>query len=60
MIKAVLDASVAVAWYLPETFASRPRSWQRKLLEGDVELTAEKSTTPWVVKLGKRAKSVLK
>lgn len=138
MSSAVLDTSVAIAWYLPETFSARARSWQRKLLEGEIELfvpslhfwefgnvlrtyarrgelepalaseiyqlhlqaplevaepgresvleralefqatvydavyielalarevpliTAEKSTTPWVVKLGKRVKSVLK
>jgi predicted nucleic acid-binding protein len=135
---AVLDTSVAIAWYLPESFASKARNWQRRALDGEVELlvpslhywefgnvlrtyvrrgelevalaseiyhlhlqaplqlaepnredvleraleyqasvydavyielalsrnvplvTAEKSTTPWVVKLGRRVKSVAK
>lgn len=34
----VLDASVAVAWYLPEVFSDAAKSWQRHLLEGRVEL----------------------
>lgn len=32
----VLDASVAIAWYLPEDFAVAAREWQRKMLRGDV------------------------
>lgn len=32
----VLDTSVAVAWYLPETFAPAARSWQKQLLDGRV------------------------
>lgn len=34
----VLDASVAVAWYLPETFQAAAREWQQKVLEGSVSL----------------------
>jgi predicted nucleic acid-binding protein len=34
----VLDASVAVAWYLPETFAPGARLWQRRLLAQEVQL----------------------
>jgi predicted nucleic acid-binding protein len=34
----VLDTSVAMAWYLPETFASEARRWQRRLLDGQIEL----------------------
>src|SRR5262245_22552544 len=38
MGQAVLDTSVAVAWYLPETFADAAREWQRRMLDGDVRL----------------------
>lgn len=31
----VLDTSVAVAWYLPESFATEARRWQARLLAGD-------------------------
>jgi predicted nucleic acid-binding protein len=31
----VLDTSVAVAWYLPETFADEARRWRARLLTGD-------------------------
>ncbi|MEE8408098.1 MAG: type II toxin-antitoxin system VapC family toxin [Myxococcota bacterium] len=31
----VLDASVAIAWYLPEEFAAAAREWQRKMLRGE-------------------------
>jgi predicted nucleic acid-binding protein len=31
----VLDTSVAVAWYLPETFTVEARRWQARLLAGD-------------------------
>lgn len=34
----VLDTSVAVAWYLPEKFQSAARSWQRRLLRGDLKM----------------------
>ena len=34
----VLDASVAVAWYLPEAFAAAARDWQRKMLRGDATM----------------------
>jgi predicted nucleic acid-binding protein len=34
----VLDASVAVAWYLPETFSEASRFWQTKLLRDEVGL----------------------
>lgn len=30
----VLDTSVPIAWYLPETFAESARIWQTRLLEG--------------------------
>lgn len=38
MIKRVLDTSVACAWYLPESFAASARAWQRKMVEGEVQL----------------------
>jgi predicted nucleic acid-binding protein len=38
MIRRVLDTSVAIAWYLPESFSKPARRWQRMLLDGDVEL----------------------
>ena len=31
----VLDTSVAIAWYLPETFTPEARRWQTRLLAGD-------------------------
>ncbi len=34
----VLDTSVAIAWYLPESFAPAARSYQKQLLEGRVRL----------------------
>lgn len=34
----VLDPSVAMAWYLPEAFAAGARQWQRRVLDGQVEL----------------------
>ena len=34
----VLDTSVAVAWYLPESFSSRAREWRDLLLAGKVRL----------------------
>lgn len=38
MIRRVVDASVAVAWYLPESYSPAARRWQRRMLEGSVEL----------------------
>jgi predicted nucleic acid-binding protein len=32
----VLDTSVAVAWYLEETFSPKAREWQQMLLDGHV------------------------
>jgi len=32
----VLDASTALAWYLPETFAPAAREWQQEMLAGRV------------------------
>ena len=34
----MLDTSVAVAWYLPETFRTAARAWQSRLLDGRVRL----------------------
>jgi predicted nucleic acid-binding protein len=34
----VLDTSVAIAWYLPETFQAAARAWQSRLLDGRVRL----------------------
>ncbi len=34
----VLDTSVAIAWYLPETFRAAARVWQTRLLDGRVRL----------------------
>lgn len=36
MRRQVLDASVALAWYLPEDFASAARALQSDLLEGSL------------------------
>ena len=41
MTTRILDASVAAAWYLPESFAHNVPI-----------VTGERSTTPWVAKLG--------
>ncbi len=38
MITRILDTSVACAWYLPESFSSSARSWQQKLLAGEVRM----------------------
>lgn len=38
MNTAVLDTSVAVAWYLDETFSASARAWQDRLLAGTVRL----------------------
>jgi predicted nucleic acid-binding protein len=38
MIRRVVDTSVAVAWYLPESFSTAARRWQRRMLEGSAEL----------------------
>jgi predicted nucleic acid-binding protein len=32
----VLDTSVAMAWYLPESFSTAARRWQRLMLEGEI------------------------
>jgi len=34
----VLDTSVAMAWYLAESFSAEARRWQRRLLDGEIEL----------------------
>ena len=34
----VLDTSVAIAWYLPEDFSPSARTWQQRLLAGQVVL----------------------
>ena len=34
----VLDTSVAIAWYLPEAFSDKARRWQRRALDGAIEL----------------------
>jgi predicted nucleic acid-binding protein len=34
----VLDTSVAIAWYLPETFSTEAREWQKNLLKNTVAL----------------------
>jgi predicted nucleic acid-binding protein len=34
----VLDTSVAMAWYLPESFSPEARRWRQRLLDGQVEL----------------------
>jgi predicted nucleic acid-binding protein len=38
MTSFVLDASVAVAWYLPETYSKAAKQWQNRLLEGQIRL----------------------
>jgi predicted nucleic acid-binding protein len=38
MIRRVVDASVAVAWYLPERYSETARRWQRQMLDGNAEL----------------------
>ena len=38
MIHRILDTSVAVSWYLPESFSSAAKRWQRLLLDGKAEL----------------------
>lgn len=38
MNTAVLDTSVAVAWYLEESFSPSARVWQERLLEGKMRL----------------------
>ena len=40
MIRRVLDTSVAIAWYLPESFSAPARYWQRMLLDGKAQLYA--------------------
>jgi predicted nucleic acid-binding protein len=38
MTRLVLDTSVAVAWYLPESFSLAARRWRERLLKGRLEL----------------------
>jgi predicted nucleic acid-binding protein len=38
MNRYVLDASAALAWYLPEPFADAARQWQQDMLRGSVRL----------------------
>lgn len=38
MTELVLDTSVAIAWYLPETFSRKARVWRRRLQENQVRL----------------------
>jgi len=38
VINAVLDTSVAVAWYLEEVFSPEAREWQKRLLDGRANL----------------------
>lgn len=38
MTTRVLDASVAIAWYLPETFSADARKWRSRALDGEVRL----------------------
>lgn len=33
----VLDTSVAIAWFLPETFSSEARKWRVRMMEKEVE-----------------------
>ena len=35
-MKRVLDASVAIAWYLPEAYSASARRWREEMLEGRV------------------------
>jgi len=34
----VLDTSVAIAWYLDESFSRGARAWQQRLLDGEISL----------------------
>jgi predicted nucleic acid-binding protein len=38
MVRYVLDTSVAIAWYLPESFADSARTWQTRMIEEQVQL----------------------
>jgi len=38
MTSYVLDTSVAIAWYLPEVFTEAARTWQSKLISGEIIL----------------------
>jgi predicted nucleic acid-binding protein len=40
MIRRILDTSVAIAWYLPESFSAGAKRWQHLMLEGKAELQA--------------------
>ena len=37
MSRFVLDTSVAIAWYLPESFAEVARTWQTRMLDERVD-----------------------
>ena len=34
----LMDTSVLVAWYLPESFSQEARKWQKRLLANEIEL----------------------
>jgi len=36
MTSYVLDASVAIAWYLPERFSAQARHWQRRMMRDEL------------------------
>jgi len=38
MIRRVVDTSIAVAWYLPESYSADARRWLKQMLEGSAEL----------------------
>jgi predicted nucleic acid-binding protein len=38
MIRRILDTSIAVSWYLPESFSSAAKRWQRLMLDGKADL----------------------
>jgi predicted nucleic acid-binding protein len=40
MIRRVLDSSVAIAWYLPESYSAAAKRWQNLLMDGKAELYA--------------------
>ncbi len=35
----VLDTSVAIAWYVPESFSASARRWQKSLLRGEITMS---------------------
>ena len=38
MIARILDTSVAVSWYLPESFSQKAREWRERMLKGKARL----------------------